>query len=167
MNVGDYTTVTTAYVPPVIPAANQPVRPAADGSSAARDRRDGNNAAGRGANFRAALDAAISADPSQDAPQPATSQSASTTTAAVRPEKRPSASVELDAKESAALYRAAQHRAASTDKAESSNESSASDEGADPVPVRRYFDASRQYAQRFFSVGGTFAARGESLELRA
>src|SRR4051812_42745049 len=103
MHVGD-PTIITPVVPPIIPAASQPVRPAGDGSS----RREATQQQERGTGFRAALDAATVGGLGEafaalagDAPAPAD-------ITALRAERRPTGRFELDAAEADGLYRAAQ-----------------------------------------------------------
>ncbi len=145
------TAVTPTAVPPVIPVAAEAVRPILDGSKASRDRRDtAEQQQGKGTSFRAALDAATVGGLGEAFT--ALGSSTSRSSEAPRLERRPTGRLELDAAEADGLYRAAQVRATSS---------------GDAGRAREYFAASRQYAQRFFSVGGTHAARGESLELRA
>ena len=150
------TAVTPTAVPPVIPVAAEAVRPILDGSKASRDRRDtAEQQQGKGTSFRAALDAATVGGLGEAFTALGSSTSRSSTSRsseAPRLERRPTGRLELDAAEADGLYRAAQVRATSS---------------GDAGRAREYFAASRQYAQRFFSVGGTHAARGESLELRA
>lgn len=151
MKVADSAFVTPTAVPPVIPVAAEAVRPILDGSKASRDRRDtAEQQQGKGTSFRAALDAATVGGLGEAFT--ALGSSTSRSSEAPRPERRPTGRLELDAAEADGLYRAAQVRATSS---------------GDAGRAREYFAASRQYAQRFFSVGGTHAARGESLELRA
>lgn len=151
MKVADSTFVTPTAVPPVIPTAVEAVRPIVDGGRAARDRRDtAEQQQGKGTSFRAALDAASVGGLGEAFA--AFSGTSAARTDAPRPERRPTGRVELDAKEADSLYRAAQIRSAPA---------------GDLKVAREHFAASRQYAQRFFSVDGTYAARGESLEMRA
>ena len=156
MQVGDSTPIT----PTVNPAHILPVRPAVrqsgDGRPTERDRRD--SARDDGQSFRATLDATR---PESAAVQVGLTRSPQATSPEVlRPERRPaSANVEIDARESAQLY---------ADTMNTSRGDSPLHDGPAEVAstiTQQHRSAAHQYAQSFFSVGGTFAARGDKLEV--
>jgi hypothetical protein len=150
MVIGDPATITPVVVPPALPAAAPRLREAEDGSAAARDRRgpgDGES----GTTFRAALDAAGGGGAGIVDPLGTTGQASPSATQ--RAERRPGERPELDGAVTPGLFDAgAAGQSAADGKVQVAQE---------------HFSASRRYAQAFFAVGGTFAARGETLEVRA
>jgi hypothetical protein len=158
MQVGDTTILTPVIVPPDVTAVRPPVRQTGDGRSADRDKR-GTPDDQRRADFRAALDTATGDIFNQ-------SQTLTTETRLGAQEsyvqKLPAEQVELSGDDTSDLYTAALNRTRDED-------TSTDDTFSDSVrlPAQQFRAATQQYAQRFFSVGGTFAARGDSLEVRA
>ncbi len=160
MQVGDSTPVTSALgatqAPPVHPA----VRQSGNGRATEHDRRGGGERDG-GASFRANLDAAL---PNDLDTRPATQQMQRVKTAAEapRPERRPAAdAIEIEAAESAQLF---------ADTLNTARAGKSQDSAAEMMPTtaqQRHRTVAHQYAQNFFSVGGTFAARGDQLEVSA
>ena len=135
------------------------VRQSADDRTTERDRRDG--ARGSDVSFRAELDAAM---PEGSAAQFVSSQPQQSGFAAEtsRPEKRPSsADFEIDSREGAELF---------ADTQNASRAEAPVHDGSSEIPTtlsQQYRSVAHQYAQRFFSIGGTLAARGDKLEVSA
>jgi hypothetical protein len=155
MRIGDPTPITpTVNSAPVAPARTA-VRQTGDGRAAERDRRAG--ARDDGQNFRATLDAALQRVAAQPVPkQPLQADLALETP---RPEKRPlSTNIEIDGGESAQLY-ADRHNVV---RGEEPYDGSAETSAARAQPYR---SVTHHYAQSFFSTEGTFAARGDKLEI--
>jgi hypothetical protein len=152
MVIGERIVVTTATVPPVTPAAPSAPR-AVDSQTADRSRRDLRREE-KATSFRAAL----AAEGTDRASSPlAWSSNEKVAAPAPPPERRPSSAIELDAARTSELYRASQSRP----------RSAASPEPASAPFAPAFFNATRAYAQRFFSLDTALAARGESLEVSA
>jgi hypothetical protein len=158
MQVGDTTILMPVIVPPEIPAVRPPVRQTGDGRSADRDKR-GTPDDQRRADFRAALDAATGDLFTQ--PQTLTTETRLGAQESYV-QKLPAEQIELNGDDTSNLYTAALTRP--RDDYTSTDETSAD---SVQLPKQQFRAVTQQYAQRFFSVGGTFAARGDSLEVRA
>ncbi|TAL01507.1 MAG: hypothetical protein EPO08_10150, partial [Rhodospirillaceae bacterium] len=169
MQVIDPTTVTPISGAPVLPVAPLPASPTgtADRRSGGQDSRQ--QAGYSSSRFRAALDAATVAgfgrvsDGAETAPETAAPFQGT-------PSSRTSASSqELNAADTTALYQAVRAYTAGASASPAGSTSTAAEPAAPPSPtsIRQAQTAATRYAQSFFSVGGTFAARGDTLELSA
>jgi hypothetical protein len=159
MRVGGPTTVTSTTISPITSAGDAAARllgtsPSVSGASDALANQ-------RRAAFLAALNATTNTSSGTYTPTLAagTSVAAQNTPA----EKFPSAyDLELDGADTADMYRAAM------------SATGTSETEAEPVfetptspQAQKFQSATRQYAQAYFAGNSTFAARGESLEVRA
>ena len=171
MQVIDPTTVTPLKGTPILPVAPVPTSSVTPVGTAEKK---GNGQGARqqlgnsGARFRATLDAATVAGLGHiSGDTPAVTESTAPFEGTT-PSRIPPASQELNAADTPELYRAARAYAAGT--AASQTESvaaSAPTAQAGPTVRQQALIAATRYAQSFFSVGGTFAARGDTLELSA
>jgi hypothetical protein len=172
MQVTDPTTVTSVNSAPVLPVTPLPTSAVSATKAAGRKSGGGQNAGQQAgyssSRFRAALDAATVAGFGRiSAAADNTVESA--TTSSGPPSRTPPASQEIDAEDTPELYQAARAYAAGASDSSSESESVDDEPTASPSPISlRYAQtAATRYAQSFFSVGGTFAARGDTLELSA
>jgi len=176
--VVDRTTITPLQDAPVIPVAPLPAaaipssgnadsKPSSGGQN--RQQQSGSNS---GARFRSVLDAATVAGLGlRFASASGRSSAAANAAATQRQQRTPSSdSQELNGADAAELYRAVRAYKASAGGKQVEAQSDAAEESdgtSEPVSPQHALAATSRYAQSFFSVGGTFAARGETLELSA
>jgi hypothetical protein len=153
-------------VPPVMPrpqpVAAEGVTPERRGRQQDSRRESGSNAA----QFRTLLDAATFAGMGQTAGGVSDAPAAAARVYPTTITRTPARTQELNGQDAMELYRATRRPAPDqrADAVESEFVEADDDapRAAHPHEARR---VAGSYAQRFFSVGGTFAARGETLEL--
>jgi hypothetical protein len=156
---------------PVIPATPLPASPVADAVAADRRNRqdDRRNPSASPARFRSVLDAVtvaglgrISGQVSGQSNAPISTdgvtEPATTVTRAGAPSR------DVSAQESEKLFRAARAYTAQP-KPSAPREADTADNDAAPVLKNAALNASKRYAQSFFALDRTFAARGETLEI--
>jgi hypothetical protein len=169
MTTIDTITIGKVGAQPVAPVLPRPQPVATEGvTPERRDRQQDSRreSGGSAAQFRALLDAATFAGMGQTVGGVSDASAAAARIYTTTIKRTPARTQELNGQDAMELYRATRQPAPDqrADKVESEFVGAGDDapRAAHPNEAKR---VASTYAQRFFSVGGTFAARGETLEL--